>query len=122
MASGSPRKDQRVSITARGGAGMAENALAKKLKLKPGQRAAIVNAPDGYLKELSPLPDGVEMADKLSGKFDWVLRDFCEDQGRGRQARAASREGAQAREHAVDIISQRQLENSNQRKEHPPLV
>ena len=51
---------------------MAENALAKKLKLKPGQRAAIVNAPEGYLKELSPLPDEVEIADKLSGKFDWV--------------------------------------------------
>jgi hypothetical protein len=51
---------------------MAENALAKKLKLKPGQRAAIVNAPEGYLKEISPLPEGVEIAEKLSGKFDWV--------------------------------------------------
>jgi hypothetical protein len=51
---------------------MAENALAKKLKLKPAQRAAIVNAPEGYLKELSPLPAGVEITDKLTGKFDWV--------------------------------------------------
>jgi hypothetical protein len=51
---------------------MAENALAKKLKLKPAQRAAIVNAPEGYLRELSPLPDGVEITDKLTGKFDWV--------------------------------------------------
>ena len=51
---------------------MAESALAKKLKLKPGQRAAAVSAPEGYLKELYPLPDDVELAEKLSGKFDWV--------------------------------------------------
>jgi hypothetical protein len=42
------------------------------MKLKPGQRAALVNAPEGYLKELSPLPHGVEMAGKLQGKFDWL--------------------------------------------------
>ena len=51
---------------------MPENALAKKLKLKPGQRAGLIGAPDGYLKALSPLPAGVEVADKLSGKFDWL--------------------------------------------------
>jgi hypothetical protein len=51
---------------------MAESALAKKLKLKPGQRAAIINAPDSYLKELNPLPDNVQMVEKLSGKLDWV--------------------------------------------------
>jgi hypothetical protein len=51
---------------------MAENALAKKLKLKPGQRAVVVNAPDGYLAELGELPAGVELAEKLTGKFDWV--------------------------------------------------
>jgi hypothetical protein len=51
---------------------VAENALAKKLKLKPGHRAAFIGAPEGYLQALSPLPEGVETADKLSGKFDWV--------------------------------------------------
>ena len=51
---------------------MADNPLAKKLKLKPGQRAAFIGAPDGYLQSLSPLPAGVETADKLSGQFDWV--------------------------------------------------
>ncbi len=51
---------------------MAESALVKKLKLKPSQRAAVVNAPDGYLQELGPLPNGVQVAEKLSGKFDWV--------------------------------------------------
>lgn len=51
---------------------MAESVLVKKLKLKPGQRAAVVNAPERYLKELSPLPEGAQLAEKLSGKFDWV--------------------------------------------------
>jgi hypothetical protein len=48
-----------------------ENALAKKLKLKPG-RAGLINAPDGYLKEMGPLPAGVEVLEKLGGKFDWI--------------------------------------------------
>jgi hypothetical protein len=51
---------------------MAENALAKKLKLKPGQRAGLIGAPEGYLKALSPLPAGVEVVEKLSGQFDWL--------------------------------------------------
>jgi len=51
---------------------MAENALAKKLKLKPGQRAALIGAPEGYLKTLNPLPAGVTAAEKLSGQFDWI--------------------------------------------------
>jgi hypothetical protein len=49
-----------------------ENALAKKLKLKPGQRATVINAPQDYLKELGPLPAGVQLADHLQGKFDWL--------------------------------------------------
>lgn len=49
-----------------------ENALAKKMKLKPGQHAAILNAPQGYVKELEPLPADVEMSDSLKGKFDWI--------------------------------------------------
>ena len=51
---------------------MPESALARKMKLKPGQRAALVNAPEGYLKELSPLSAGVEVAEKLQGEFDWL--------------------------------------------------
>jgi hypothetical protein len=51
---------------------MPESALARKMKLKSGQRAALVNAPEGYLKALSPLPAGVEVAEKLRGQFDWV--------------------------------------------------
>ena len=51
---------------------MPESALARKMKLKPGQRAALVNAPEAYLKELSPLPAGVQVAEKLQGEFDWA--------------------------------------------------
>jgi hypothetical protein len=51
---------------------MAENPLAKKLKLKNGLHAVIVNAPDGYMKTLRPLPAGVTLSTKLQGTFDWV--------------------------------------------------
>jgi len=51
---------------------MTENPLLKKMKLKPGQRAAIIGAPDGYLEALQPLPAGVELAEELVGMFDWI--------------------------------------------------
>src|SRR5689334_14452139 len=51
---------------------MTENPLLKKLKLKPGQRAAILNAPDGYAASLQPLPEHAEVAQDLAGTFDWV--------------------------------------------------
>jgi hypothetical protein len=51
---------------------MAESPLAKKMKLKPGLRAAIINAPEGYLKELDPLPSDVEVVESLQGQFDWL--------------------------------------------------
>jgi hypothetical protein len=51
---------------------MVESPLAKKLKLKPRQRAAVFGAPDGYLEELRPLPEGVELSETLDGRFDWV--------------------------------------------------
>lgn len=51
---------------------MPESALAKKLKLKSGQRAAILNAPEGYLEQLRPLPDGVDLLDRVEGQVDWA--------------------------------------------------
>ena len=51
---------------------MSENPLLKKMKLKPGQRTAIINAPDGYLEALQPLPAEAEVAEQLVGTFDWV--------------------------------------------------
>jgi hypothetical protein len=51
---------------------MPESSLVKKLKLKPGQRAALINPPEGYLAELSPLPAEVETSEQLAGQFDWI--------------------------------------------------
>ncbi|MFL5805041.1 MAG: hypothetical protein ACJ8CR_25270 [Roseiflexaceae bacterium] len=51
---------------------MPDNALTKKMKLKPGQHAAIVQAPAGYVDTLRPLPENVDIADQLEGTFDWV--------------------------------------------------
>ena len=51
---------------------MTENALVKKMKLKPGQHAAIINAPDGYLDSLQPVPEDVEVMEQLGQSFDWV--------------------------------------------------
>ncbi|MGA9365715.1 MAG: hypothetical protein WBW16_15240 [Bacteroidota bacterium] len=51
---------------------MPESSLAKKMRLKPSQRIAVINAPKGYMKELSPLPSGVNLVEQLQGKFDWV--------------------------------------------------
>jgi hypothetical protein len=51
---------------------MATSPLATKMKLKPGFQAAIASAPDGYLKELTPLPPGVTVSADLKGKYDWI--------------------------------------------------
>jgi len=51
---------------------MSESLLARKMKLKAGQRAIILNAPEGYLQELQPLPAQVRVAEKIEGKADWV--------------------------------------------------
>jgi hypothetical protein len=51
---------------------MSDSSLVRKLKLKPGQRGAIINAPKEYLRELKPFPAGVQMVEKLDGEFDWL--------------------------------------------------
>lgn len=51
---------------------MAANPLHKKLQLKAGQRAVIINPPSGYLEELGPLPEGMELAQQPEGSFDFV--------------------------------------------------
>jgi hypothetical protein len=47
--------------------------MIQKLKLKPGLRAAVIHAPEGYIASLGVLPEGVTISEKLSGKFDWLL-------------------------------------------------
>jgi hypothetical protein len=55
---------------------MPPSPLATKLKLKVGQKAAVVGAPAGYLLELDPLPEGVYLSDHPDGKFG-RLHFFC---------------------------------------------
>ena len=51
---------------------MTTNPLVKKLQMKPGQRAVIINPPDGYLERLDPLPEGVELVETSEGQCDFV--------------------------------------------------
>jgi len=48
---------------------MAESPLAKKMKLKPGASAAVINTPENYLQELR---HDNEVSQSLKGKFDWI--------------------------------------------------
>ena len=51
---------------------MAQSALAKKLRMQPGQRALILNAPPAYVESLQDLPDGFEVSVESSGKYGFV--------------------------------------------------
>jgi len=51
---------------------MATTPLSKKLRIQPGQRVLILNAPEGYRQELGPLPESVEIAEAAEGTFDFV--------------------------------------------------
>jgi hypothetical protein len=51
---------------------MAESKLAKKMKLKEGQTAAVLNAPEGYLQEMGLLFDGVKVSTKADTPVDWI--------------------------------------------------
>ena len=51
---------------------MTESKLSKKMKLKEGQTAAVLNAPAGYLQEMKPLFAGVKMSIKGDTHVDWI--------------------------------------------------
>ena len=46
--------------------------LVKKLGIRPGSAIYFVGAPDSYLKLIRPLPDGVKVTSRVSGKTDLV--------------------------------------------------
>lgn len=48
---------------------MPESPLAKKMKLKAGLKAAVINAPENYVDELR---HDTAMSPTLKGKFDWI--------------------------------------------------
>ncbi len=53
-------------------------ALIKKLLIKPGYRVLILNAPEGYVERISPLPEDAALAEEGSGPCDFVQL-FCKD-------------------------------------------
>jgi len=48
---------------------MPTKTLAEKLKIKPGMRVLILNAPDGFMEQLGPLPE-VEVVNEADGVFE----------------------------------------------------
>lgn len=48
---------------------MADSSLAKKMKLIPGARAVVINAPENYLQEIN---HDSAITETLNGKFDWI--------------------------------------------------
>jgi hypothetical protein len=57
---------------------MPESALAKKMKLKSGLSAAVINAPENYVDALQ---HNTALSPTLNGKFDWIqifVRDKAE--------------------------------------------
>jgi len=51
---------------------MGKTTLAGKLRMQPGQRVLIMNAPTGYVEGLDPLPEGIALAEVPEGKYDFV--------------------------------------------------
>lgn len=48
-----------------------DEALVRKLQLKPGMRVMVLNAPEGYLDRLTPLPQDAVLVEQAPA--DWVL-------------------------------------------------
>jgi len=53
-------------------AGYSGTPLATKLGIKPGIQICVIDAPDGYLKLIEPLPEGTRVVSRLSGNTDMV--------------------------------------------------
>jgi hypothetical protein len=47
--------------------------LPKKLGINEGSRIAIVDAPEGFAATLRPMPNGVDIASRVSGRLDVVV-------------------------------------------------
>jgi hypothetical protein len=54
-------------------AGYSGHPLPQKLGIKEGARVALVRAPEGFERELKPLPDGVRLRTQARGSHDVVL-------------------------------------------------
>ena len=47
---------------------MGKTTLAGKLRMQPGQRVLIMNAPSGYIEGLDPLLEGIALEEVAAGK------------------------------------------------------
>lgn len=54
-------------------AGYSGKALVQKIGLKEGHRLALANEPDGFIRELAPLPDGVTVVTGGDKPLDCVI-------------------------------------------------
>ncbi len=54
-------------------AGYSGKALVQKIGLKPGHKMALAGEPDGFIKELAPLPDNVTVVTNGSARLDCVI-------------------------------------------------
>lgn len=68
-------------------AGYSGKALVQKIGLKPGHRLALAGEPDGFIKELAPLPDGVVIASGGKTPLDCVI--LFADEARTLESRLA---------------------------------
>jgi hypothetical protein len=51
---------------------VAESPLAKMPQIRAGAHVLALDAPDSYLEDLAPLPDGVQLFERAHGHFDVV--------------------------------------------------
>ena len=67
-----------------------EEQLAKKLRIQPGQRMLVLNAPPGFVESLGQFPAGTTLStDDLNGSFDFV-QVFAKDQAELNQLKATA--------------------------------
>ncbi len=72
------------------------NPILAKLRIKSGQRALILDAPESYRPVLAELPEGVELAGAPEGKFDFLhyfATQRAEAERRAPELRAALKPG-----------------------------
>ena len=68
-------------------AGYSGKALVQKIGLKPGHRLALAGEPDGFIKELAPLPEGVAVVSGGRTPLDCVI--LFADEARTLESRIA---------------------------------
>ncbi len=52
---------------------MPDNPVLQKLRMKSGQQAAVVGAPESVRAVVTDIPEGVDLSESLVGQFDFIL-------------------------------------------------